>query len=167
MTQENKPAVAPPAGQVQSKNYNTLEAKWGQKIFCLGFTAVPNALLDRMAAFDLTTTDLTVLIHLLKFWWTADEMPFPSKRLLAQDIGCSEKTIQKTIARLEKRGAVKRIARKRASDRNESNIYNLWPLLDLLDAHIRREQERHVREEAEKEAAKKAAREAAYANACA
>ncbi|HEY4374864.1 MAG TPA: helix-turn-helix domain-containing protein [Burkholderiales bacterium] len=165
MKEADQPAVA--AGTLArghaSKNHGDLAARWGERIFSQGFTAVPNVLLDGMGALDLTPTDLTVLTHLLKFWWTADEMPFPSKRRLAQDIGCGEKTIQKTIARLEKRGAVKRIMRKRASDRNESNIYNLWPLLDLLEAHLAQERERRLREEAGRKAAQPVARAAAHA----
>jgi len=109
-----------------------LTRKWGEQVIALGYTAVPDLLLSRMAALGLSPMDLVLLLQLMRYWWTAGQPPFPSKRSLAQAIGCSEKNVQKVMKSLEARGFVERIKRRRAADRNESNLYNLYPLVDRL-----------------------------------
>jgi DNA-binding transcriptional regulator YhcF (GntR family) len=68
----------------------------------------------------------------LSYWWFADQMPFPSKRKIAVAIGCTEKTVQKTMARLEKLGFVTRIERRKDQDRSDSNVYDFSPLIAQL-----------------------------------
>lgn len=109
-----------------------LTKKWGSDIMALGFTAVPDILLKRMGKLNLTSTEFVVMVQVMSFWWFADNKPFPSKRKIAAAIGCSEKTVQKTMARLEKLGFVTRIERRKDADRNDSNIYDFAPLIAQL-----------------------------------
>jgi len=117
----------------QNSDPNTvLNAKWGREVIALGYTAVPDILLMRMAALGLKPAELVLVLQLLRYWWSADQLPFPSKRTLAGAIGCSEKNVQKVIARLVATGLVLRIERRCAADRNQSNVYDLRPLVERL-----------------------------------
>jgi hypothetical protein len=106
-----------------------LNDKWGADIIGHGFTAVPDVMLAHMGELGLTPTEFVVLLQLMRHWWMPGHWPFPSKRTIARAMGVSDKNIQKVIGRLEARGLLKRIARKRAADGNDSNVYDLSPLI--------------------------------------
>lgn len=109
-----------------------LTKKWGEEVMALGFTAVPDILLKRMGRLNLTSTEFVVMLQVLSYWWFADQKPFPSKKKIAVAIGCTEKTVQKTMARLEKLGFINRIERRKEQDRNDSNLYDFSPLIAQL-----------------------------------
>ncbi|MQA42152.1 helix-turn-helix domain-containing protein [Rugamonas aquatica] len=109
-----------------------LTKKWGEDIMALGFTAVPDILLKRMGKLNLSSTEFVVMLQVLSFWWFAENKPFPSKKKIANAIGCSEKTVQKTMGRLEKLGFISRIERRKDADRNDSNLYDFSPLIAQL-----------------------------------
>lgn len=111
---------------------SVLAEKWGLEIIGQGYTAVPDVLLARMGELKLTPTEMVLILQLLRFWWAAGQWPFPSKRTLAQAMGMSEKNVQKVMGRLVRGGLVRRIERKKASDRNDSNCYDLEPLIARL-----------------------------------
>jgi len=127
----------------QNPNYNNqnnaadsstvLNAKWGRDVMALGYTVVPDVLLTHMAVLGLTPAELVMILQLLRYWWSPEQMPFPSKRKLAEAIGCSEKNVQKVIARLEYQGYIRRIQRRHPGDRSESNVYDMRPLLEMLE----------------------------------
>lgn len=112
-----------------------LTKKWGPEIMAMGFTAVPDILLKRMGKLGLSSTEFVVMIQVVSFWWFADQLPFPSKKKIAVAIGCSEKTVQKTMARLEKLGFINRIERRKEADKNDSNLYDFSPLIEHLKPH--------------------------------
>jgi hypothetical protein len=111
---------------------NALADKWGPHIIALGYTAIPDVLLTNLAALKMHPPDFLVLCHLLRHWWTADQLPYPSKSKLARDMHTSEKNIQRIIGRLVALGLIRRIERKREHDRNDSNVYDLAPLIAKL-----------------------------------
>jgi DNA-binding MarR family transcriptional regulator len=47
-------------------------------------------------------------MHILKYWWYDRERPFPKKRTIAECIGKSESTVQRSIRKMEKSGLIKR-----------------------------------------------------------
>lgn len=112
---------------------SVLNAKWGRDMMALGYTVVPDILLTHMGKMGLTPAELVMILQLLRYWWSPDQMPFPSKRKLAEAIGCSEKNVQKVIARLEKCHYLRRVQRRHAGDRSESNVYDMKPLLELFE----------------------------------
>lgn len=118
---------------------SALQKKWGATIMAAGFTAVPDVLLRRMGALGLKPMEMIVLLQVLTYWWEADHKPYPSKKAIASAIGCGEKAVQKIITRLEKLGFIKRIERPRAADRNQTNIYDFAPLIELLQPHAQEE----------------------------
>ena len=118
-------AYNPDAGSV-------LNAKWGREVMALGYTVVPDILLTRMAALGLKPAELLLIMQILRFWWSPGQLPFPSKRKLAEAIGYSERNVQRMITRLVKLKFIRRIERKREADCNDSNFYDLGPLIARL-----------------------------------
>ncbi|HEY4370752.1 MAG TPA: helix-turn-helix domain-containing protein [Burkholderiales bacterium] len=117
----------------QKQDYTSLLAdKWGTEVIGPGYTAVPDVLLANLAQLKITPTELAVLLQLMRFWWTAQQLPFPSKRTVALALGMTEKNVQKVVGRLVKRGLIKRIERRKPGDRSESNCYDFAPLVAKL-----------------------------------
>lgn len=91
-----------------------------------------------------------VLILLMRYWYTADRPPFPSKRKLAKTLGVDERTIQRATGELEKLGLLqkqqRRLPQSGGPDRLGSNTYALGGLRKMLEPHAREaneERERH------------------------
>lgn len=67
----------------------------------LGFTLIPNLLLQAQGRLKISPVQLTVLAQLFQHWWNADDDPFPSKETIARRLGKSERTIQRYLTQLE------------------------------------------------------------------
>lgn len=109
------------------------EAKWGTPIVKAGWTCIPNILIRRQRTLGLDSLDLNILLHLLSYWWEDENHPHPSKETLAQAMNVSASTIQRHIRAMEAGKLLKRIERRRAGDRSETNLYDLTPLRELLE----------------------------------
>lgn len=114
---------------------STLSARWGADTVRYGYTVIPVILIEKQAALGLEPVDLAILIHLIKFWWTPHEVPYPSKARLSAAIGLSPRSIQRRIAALEKAGFIERRARKTEFGGNSSNEYHLTGLIEALRPH--------------------------------
>ncbi|CAD7721795.1 hypothetical protein LMG31884_33600 [Xanthomonas hydrangeae] len=77
---------------------------------------------------------MNICIQLLDYWFEPGRKPYPTKKQLAQRIGCSEKTIQNNIRELEQAGLVRREARRTAAGDWNSNIYDLAGLVAKVQA---------------------------------
>jgi hypothetical protein len=92
------------------------------------YTRLPDALLS-----VLSPREHQVIHLLLSYRWTDDALIYPSVPTMAARLGCSERTIQRTIRRLESGGYVVVEARHRADLGQQSNVYRpglaLLPLL--------------------------------------
>jgi predicted transcriptional regulator len=109
--------------------------KWGKEVAERGFTQIPNYLMRiNMFVHDdhkLSPTEMVVLFHLVGSWWKKDEMPFPSLNTLADQIGISQRQVQRSINTLEQKGYLKRM-KKKIKGVIASNVYDLSPLADTL-----------------------------------
>ena len=76
-----------------------------------GWTAIPSILLEKQHALSLTPTDLVIIFQLAKYWWYAEEPPFPSKESIAVAIGIKPRQVQRRIAEMERLGYLKRTKR--------------------------------------------------------
>lgn len=110
-----------------------LTQKWGEDTMKANYTVIPSALIRGQARLGIDAMEFAVLVHLLDHWWQADKMPWPSKKVLAERLRVSLKTIQRALVRLEKGGLLKRNARfdKKTHSRT-SNEYDLTPLVQRL-----------------------------------
>ncbi|MEM7637976.1 MAG: helix-turn-helix domain-containing protein [Pseudomonadota bacterium] len=102
-----------------------IHARWGD-LTDVGFTAVPNTLIQAQSALGLTSTDIVILLNFTLHWWDPDSHPYPRSNTIARRTGLSTRTVQRTIKSLEERGFIKRFV-----DRGERFI-DLTPLRDKL-----------------------------------
>lgn len=108
------------------------EKKWSKELMITGWTAVPNIIIKRQKQLGIDSLDLNIILHLMSYWWTVNELPFPSKKTLAGLMSVNESTIRKRIASLEKGGLVKRIIRPVEGDRNKTNQYDFSGLIEAV-----------------------------------
>jgi hypothetical protein len=108
-----------------------IEAIWGKDLIeGLGFTAIPSILLERQADLGLDPVDVTILLHLASFWRDRNNPPWPSKKTLAIRMGTTPRTVQRHTARLEEKGFISRVARKKSHGGTQSNTYYLDGLIE-------------------------------------
>lgn len=105
------------------------ERKWTKPLMDAGYTVIPDVILDRQRALGLDPIDVNILLQLLTHWWKADNLPYPSKKSIAERIGKTEKAVQRRIAKLEKAGFVRRQPRYSAAKGQLSNIYDFAGLI--------------------------------------
>ena len=110
-------------------------SKWGKTNISAGWTIIPNALLENQSRLGLSCIDTMVLINLIMHWWEKDNPPRPSKKRLANMLGVSLKTVQRSFIHLEQCGAIKRIPRYKEGKDNArtTHHYDLNGLVDLLE----------------------------------
>lgn len=151
----SKPAPPPPPPKSESPaKEKEFVKKWGADAHSLGWTAIPNILLERQQALGLESVDLNLILILLKHWWKAsDDAPFPTKKTLADIIGRTEKTVQARIAAMEKKGLITRNERYSPVYGRMANGYDLSGLITKLKALAKAEVKE--RKKKEQEAGKK------------
>lgn len=82
--------------------------KWGDALNA-GFQLVPDVLLKHQSRLGLTPADLVVLLNVLMHWWFADQLPFPKTALIARRMGVAQRTVQRSLQRLEHHGLIERV----------------------------------------------------------
>jgi len=109
------------------------EKKWTKALMKAGYTILPNVIIERQKALGLSPTELNVLLHLISFWWYADNPPFPSKKTIADAMQVSSSTVQRAVRRLESAGYVKREQR---FDRDRGQLSNIYHLDGLIESAL-------------------------------
>lgn len=112
-----------------ARKLSSTEKIWGKAVYGHGYVAIPSVLIRGQRRLGLNPMQLNICIQLLGYWYDLAIKPFPSKRELAQLIGCTEKTIQNNIRDLEKAKLVQRHQRKAAAGDWNSNSYDLSGLV--------------------------------------
>ncbi|SDH06786.1 MULTISPECIES: helix-turn-helix domain-containing protein [unclassified Duganella] len=113
--------------------------KWGDALIDAGYTILPSTLVTRQKALGLEPIHVNILLVLLTYWWTADNLPYPTKKTMAEMIGVDQSTIRRRIAQMEKAGFIKRNIRKVEHDRNKPNVYDFSGLIDVLQPFAQEE----------------------------
>jgi len=111
---------------------SAMEERWGKNVIRAGYTVVPSIILRAQSRLHINAIELAVLLHLLDHWWDNAEMPFPSKKRIADRLGVSDKTVQRAIAALETEGLVRRVKRSNGNGGQASNLYDLAPLIERI-----------------------------------
>lgn len=87
----------------------TIKEKWqGAVTQGSGFVAVPVALLRLQSKYNLTPTDMLVLINLLAHWWDPARAVYPRSTTIAKRMGVDKRTVQRTTQKLESSGLITR-----------------------------------------------------------
>ena len=111
---------------------SAMEERWGKNVIKAGYTLFPSIILRAQARLHINAVELAVLMHLLDHWWDNAEMPFPSKKRIADRLAVSAKTVQRAIVALETEGLVRRVKRSNGNGGQASNHYDLQPLIDRI-----------------------------------
>lgn len=127
------------------------ERKWGKQTIAVGWTLVPNILLERQSVLGINSTQLNVLLVILKHWWEQDALPFPEMNTIAKMIGLSRSSVQRNIRQLEAGKFIKRIERKKRNGGNSSNQYDFSGLIEALKPFAKDELDKREEQKQEKQ----------------
>ncbi len=116
------------------KKSSSTEKIWGKAVYSHGYAGIPSILIQGQRRLGLNSMQMNICIQLLDYWFDPARKPFPTKKELAQRIGCTEKTIQNNVRALEKASLVQRNYRRTASGDWNSNIYDLSGLVAKVQA---------------------------------
>lgn len=87
----------------------TVKEKWqGAVNEGSGFVAVPMSLLRLQSRYNLTPTDMLVLINLLAHWWDPKKPVFPRSTTIAKRMGVDLRTVQRATHKMVKAGLIER-----------------------------------------------------------
>jgi len=106
--------------------------KWGASTLEAGFTILPAVLFERQKALGLSPQELNVLLQLLRHWWQSDSYPFPSRRVIAEQMGCTQQTVQRHLSSLKANGFIEIERRKLPNGGYTSSRYRFDGLVKML-----------------------------------
>jgi hypothetical protein len=89
-----------------------LKERWGEAIE-VGFVAIPNLLIEHQAKLGLSDTELVVLINIGSYWWSAERLPFPRTRTIAERMGGvhRKRTVERALESLRNKGLIWKVPR--------------------------------------------------------
>ncbi|MGE4307021.1 MAG: helix-turn-helix domain-containing protein [Novosphingobium sp.] len=131
--QKITPAKVVPIGtKGKADSRKASERKFGKPVMDLGFCIVPSLLMWAQARLGINPVQFNIIMQFADMWWDPERKPWPTKKLLSDRIGLSERQIQRQIAALEVAGLVTRIERTRPGRGKTSNEYDLTGLVSKL-----------------------------------
>lgn len=116
--------------QEAAKKAKQIEKRWTKPLADVGWTAIPNIILEKQSVLGLKPTDVNVTLQILKHWWEAGSHPYPSVGTIAKAIGVQPRTVQRSVERMEALGLLQREARYYSQGGQKSNGYNFQGLID-------------------------------------
>ena len=105
------------------------ERKWSPTLMDAGYTTIPSIIIERQRTLGLDAVDINILLHLLRHWWTSENLPHPSKRTIAECMSVDVSTVRRHLAAMEKRGLIERISRFDKIRGQKSNRYDFSGLI--------------------------------------
>jgi hypothetical protein len=78
--------------------------RWDEALRTSGITEVPNLLLDHQHALDMSSTELVVLLHVLRYWSDPSELPRPDVERIAQAMDLGRPSVERSLLAIEKLG---------------------------------------------------------------
>ena len=124
--------VVPITAKGKPDSRKASERKFGKPVMGLGFCIVPSLLMWAQARLGINPVQFNIVMQFADMWWDPERKPWPTKKLLADRTGLSERQIQRHIADLEEAGLVRRIGRTRPGRGKTSNEYDLAGLVSKL-----------------------------------
>lgn len=105
-----------------------LYKKWGPRTLSHGWTSIPSVLLKNAGKLGLDPTETLTLIYLTRFWWKANEWPYPSISKTSEEMGVTRKTLSKKFASLKEKGFIEEV-----KEPGKAMKYSLAGLVDKLE----------------------------------
>lgn len=93
-----------------------------------GWSPVPDVLLFNQHKLGIQSDDMVVLLNLMAHYYVKNEMPFIRPTTIAKRIGVSQRSVQRSIARLRKQGVIL----KGKHETNGHITHDLTPLIKRL-----------------------------------
>jgi DNA-binding Lrp family transcriptional regulator len=132
---ETKKAAAAPAKASEKES----RKKWGDELIDAGYTILPSTIVLRQKALGLEPIHINILMILLAYWWKADNLPYPSKKTIAEAIGVDSSTVRRRIKEMEDAKFIKRIQRRVDNNRNQTNQYDFSGLIEAAKPYAMEE----------------------------
>src|SRR6218665_3869068 len=105
------------------------EKRWGKAVMDAGWTCIPSTIILRQQALGLDPVDMNIVLVIAAYWWKANQLAFPSKKLIADTIGKDPTTERRGPAKLEKDGMIERHMMAEPGGRHNSNKYRLTGMI--------------------------------------
>ena len=105
------------------------EKKWTKPLMDAGWSVLPNIIIEKQAALGLHPLDMNIILHLVQYWWVADNLPHPSVATIAEAIGVTPRTIQKRIKAL---GLMEREERRHTKYGSVTNLYSFEGIIKAV-----------------------------------
>lgn len=111
-----------------------VRARFGE-VADAGFQPLPDVLLFHQSELKVSSEELNVLLNLLAHWYEPERMPFPRPATIARRIGVSERTVQRLLVKLCKRGLIEKVKEQNATG---TPAYDVRPLIENLRPYARK-----------------------------
>lgn len=98
-----------------------------------GFQPLPDVLLFYQKELGLKSEDLNVLLNVMVHWYWPERMPWPRVTTIAKRMGVSDRSVQRSLARLRKLDLLGK-----TKNPNGKTAYDLRPLLLRLEPFARK-----------------------------
>ena len=108
------------------------DRQWSKDVMARGYTIIPTVLLHGQERVGLNPNHLNVILQIISHWWTAEDLPYPGKALIARRMGRHPRQVQHYLTELEQAGLIARVTRKGANGGQTSNGYRLTGLVAKL-----------------------------------
>lgn len=111
---------------------NRMEIIWGARLLDEGFTSIPNLLIRNYRRLKIEHGEYGFISQLLSYKHDARD-PYPSRELLAANLCCSTRQIDKWVKSLRTKGLLRTGRRRNVHNKQWDNtVYSFKPLLDSL-----------------------------------
>ena len=112
-----------------AKDERQADKMWSAAVMKQGYSIVPVLMLHGQKRLGLSAPQLNVVLQLLSHWWTADDLPYPSKKTIANRMDCTPRQVQRYFTELEQAGLIRRKQRWKPGGGQNSNAYDLSGLV--------------------------------------
>lgn len=107
-------------------------ARWGAAAIDAGWTLIPSTLLKYQQRLEISPTELNVILQILKHWWNADDLPYPSQTSIADSMGVHKSTVERALKALRTRKLVTTKHRFDERHGQKSNFYSFDGLIEEI-----------------------------------
>lgn len=95
-----------------------------------GYQPLPDVLLFHQRELGLTSEELNVVLNVLAHWYAPERLPFPSAKTIANRMGASERTVERYLTSLRKKGYLVKHRHRLGARRVKG--HDLSPLIERL-----------------------------------
>jgi DNA-binding MarR family transcriptional regulator len=95
-----------------------------------GYQPLPDVLLFHQKELGLSSEELNVTLHILAHWYAPERLPFPSAKTIARRMGVADRTVERYLTSLRKKGYLVKYRHPKGARRRKG--HDLSPLIERL-----------------------------------